>query len=182
MSQLSLNKLLNSGLRWIWLTVLVFIIDQWTKLWANEALAGGQIIEVMPHFDFRLAYNYGAAFSFLADAGGWQTWALSIFAIVISIVLLVWLSRLKHTERWLSIALALVLSGAIGNVYDRLSYGYVIDFIDWYVSKSGYHWPAFNIADAAISIGAVMLIIESLFFNHDDKNSEQSKKSESKSK
>ena len=181
MSQLSLNKLFNSGLRWIWLTVLVLIIDQWTKLWANEALAGGQIIEVMPHFDFRLAYNYGAAFSFLADAGGWQTWALSIFAIVISIVLLVWLSRLKHTERWLSIALALVLSGAIGNVYDRLSYGYVIDFIDWYWSES-HHWPAFNIADAAISIGAVMLIIESLFFNHDDKNSEQSKKSESKSK
>ncbi len=167
------NKLTNSGLRWLWITVIAIILDQWSKQWALEALSYN-VIEVMPHFDFKLAFNYGAAFSFLADAGGWQKWGLSAFAIVISVVLLVWMSRLKHTERWLSISLALVLSGAVGNTIDRVNYGYVIDFIDWYVAKNGYHWPTFNIADCAISIGAVMLIIESLFFHKDEPKSDES--------
>ncbi len=168
-----LAKFMDSGLRWLWLTVIALILDQLTKQWASDALAYGNIIEVMPHFDLKLAHNYGAAFSFLANAGGWQQWALSIFAIIISGVLVVWLSRIKRTERWLGISLALVLSGAIGNVIDRVSYGYVVDFIDWYVSKEGYHWPTFNIADCAISIGAVMLLLEGFFT---DKESEKSSK------
>jgi signal peptidase II len=151
----------TTGLKWLWITLIALIADQLTKLWAKEALAYGNVIEVLPHFDFKLAFNYGAAFSFLASAGGWQQWALSVFAIVVSSVLVVWMSRIKAEERWLGISLALVLSGAIGNVIDRLTYGYVIDFIDWYVSKDGYHWPTFNIADCAISIGAVMLLVES---------------------
>lgn len=171
-----MSKFSNSGLRWLWITVIALILDQMTKQWASDALAYGNVIEVMPHFDLRLAHNYGAAFSFLANAGGWQQWALSIFAIVISIVLVVWLSRIKPSERWLGIALALVLSGAIGNVIDRVAYGYVIDFIDWYVSKEGYHWPTFNIADCAISVGAVMLLLES-FFADKDKASEAVKES-----
>jgi signal peptidase II len=150
-----------SGLRWLLITLVVLLLDQFTKLWAVEALAGGNIIEVLPHFDLKLAFNYGAAFSFLANAGGWQQWALSLFAAVVSLVLIIWLSRINAQERWLGIALALVLSGAVGNLIDRLTYGYVIDFIDWYVSKNGYHWPTFNIADCAISIGAVMLLLES---------------------
>ncbi len=167
------GKLWNSGLRWIWITVIVFILDQWTKLWASEALAGGQIIEVLPHFDFRLAHNYGAAFSFLADAGGWQVWALAGFAIAVSVGILIWLAKLSHSLRWLSIALSFVLGGALGNVYDRISYGYVVDFIDWYVAKDGYHWPAFNIADAAVFIGAAMLIIDAVFLDTENLKAKQ---------
>ena len=151
----------DTGLRWLWLSVLALGLDQWTKTWAENNMEG-RVIEVMPHFNLILAHNKGAAFSFLADAGGWQLWFFSILAIAISIGLIVWLSQLKRDERWLGIALALVLSGAIGNVIDRLIYGYVIDFIDWYIE--GYHWPAFNIADSAIVIGAIMLLIDSLFF------------------
>jgi len=166
-NQSLVRRVSQSGLVWLFVTFIVVIVDQWTKLWAVDALSDGSIIEVMPHFDFRLAYNYGAAFSFLADAGGWQRYGLSVFAVVISLVLLVWMYRIKASEKWLSIALSLVLSGAIGNAYDRISYGYVVDFIDWYWEKSGYHWPAFNIADSAICVGAVMLIIDSLFFQQD---------------
>ena len=165
------EKFKQTGLLWVWITIVVLIIDQVTKQWAVGALANGNTIQVMPHFDFRLAFNYGAAFSFLADAGGWQKWVLSLFAIGVSVVLIVWLSRIKATERWLSISLALVLSGAIGNAYDRIAYGYVIDFIDWFWEKGVSHWPTFNIADTAISIGAAMLIIESLFMNSDESKS-----------
>ncbi|WP_144393283.1 signal peptidase II [Pleionea sediminis] len=166
------NKAWNSGLRWIWITIVVFIIDQWTKVWATGALGQGQIIEVMPHFDFRLAHNYGAAFSFLADAGGWQVWALAAFALAVSVGLIVWLYRLKAEYRWLSITLCFILGGALGNVYDRISYGYVIDFIDWYVAKDGYHWPAFNIADSAVFVGAMMLLIDAFFIKTEERNQE----------
>ncbi|NVJ59827.1 MAG: signal peptidase II [Gammaproteobacteria bacterium] len=170
-----MSKLKQSGLFWIWITIVLLVIDQVTKQWALTALAEGNTIQVMPHFDFRLAFNYGAAFSFLADAGGWQKWGLSIFAVCVSVALIVWLSRIKSTDRWLSISLALVLSGALGNAYDRIAYGYVIDFIDWFWEKGVSHWPTFNIADTAISIGAAMLIIESLFMSQsessDSKNS-----------
>ncbi|NVJ50881.1 MAG: signal peptidase II [Gammaproteobacteria bacterium] len=160
-----LAKFMRSGLVWLGLTLVVVILDQWTKVWAVSALSGGRIIEVMPHFDFRLAYNYGAAFSFLADAGGWQRYFLAGIAVAISLWIIYELARSKASQKWHGFAYAMILSGAIGNVYDRVTLGYVVDFIDWYWEKSGYHWPAFNIADSAIFIGAVMLIIDALFFH-----------------
>jgi signal peptidase II len=150
------------------------VLDQWSKVWAAEALPFGTLIEVMPHFDLKLAHNYGAAFSIFADAGGWQQYGLSIFAVLVSLVLLVWLYRIAATEKLLSVALSLILSGALGNAYDRIAYGYVIDFIDWYLSKDGYHWPTFNIADVAIFIGAGLLILEG-FVNPESNQKEPNK-------
>lgn len=147
--------------RWLILTVVVLILDQWTKHLALAHLQPYQPIEVMAHFNLKLAFNTGAAFSFLADQGGWQRWFFVVLTFVISCVLLVWLFRLEKSQRMLALALALILGGAIGNVYDRLLYGHVVDFIDWHAA--GYHWPAFNIADSAIVCGAVLLFIDSLF-------------------
>jgi signal peptidase II len=118
-----------------------------------------QTIEVMPHFNFTLAYNYGAAFSFLADAGGWQRWFFTGLAAVFSVVISVWIARLKPTAKLEAISLSLILGGAVGNLIDRLLFGYVIDFLDIYYGS--YHWPAFNIADSAICVGAVLLILDS---------------------
>jgi len=145
--------------RWLWISLLVVGLDQWTKHLAVAGLAMYDPVPVMPYFNLMLAHNTGAAFSFLAGAGGWQRWFFVALTLVISVVLLVWLYRLNRTQKLLPMALALVLGGAIGNVYDRLLYGYVIDFIDWYAGS--YHWPAFNIADAAICIGAGLLILDS---------------------
>ena len=148
-------------LRWLWLSALVIGLDQLTKIWADSALAAGPPITILPHLDFRLAYNAGAAFSFLSDAGGWQRWFFVVLALVVSLVLLVWLARLSAGERLTGAGLALVLGGAIGNLIDRLAYGHVIDFIDVYWDAS-LHWPAFNVADSAITVGVVLLLVESL--------------------
>lgn len=170
-----MNKIKESGLVWLWITVVLLIIDQATKIWADNNLApvyGGPIVEVMPHFDLNLAYNYGAAFSFLGDAGGWQRWLFTAIAFAISIALLVWMYKTPKQYKLSNIGMALILSGAIGNLYDRLAYGYVIDFIDWYVSKDGYHWPTFNIADSVILAGVGLLIIDS-FKNPEKKPSDK---------
>ena len=154
----------QSGLVWLWITLILLILDQSTKIWADNNLApvyGGPIIEVMPHFDLNLAYNYGAAFSFLGDQDGWQRWFFTVIAIGISLLLLFWMWKTPKQNKLANIGMAMVLSGAIGNVYDRIAYGYVIDFIDWYVAKDGYHWPTFNIADSAILIGVGLLLIDS---------------------
>lgn len=169
-----LNKIKESGLIWLWITVILLILDQVTKIWADNNLGpvyGGPIIEVMPHFDLNLAYNYGAAFSFLGDAGGWQRWFFTAIAVAISVVLLVWMYKTPKSQKLANVGMALILSGAIGNLYDRLAYGYVIDFIDWYVSKDGYHWPTFNIADSVILIGVGLLIIDT--FKNPDKKDEK---------
>ena len=150
----------KSGLAWIWISVLVIILDQASKLWMDSNLSFNQPVNILPFFDLRLLYNEGAAWSFLANAGGWQRWFLAALAFGISIVLIVWLSKLERKQVWLAIALALVLGGAIGNLIDRVVYGHVIDFIDVYYQQ--WHWPAFNIADSAISVGAVMLVIDAI--------------------
>ncbi len=150
----------KSGLAWIWISVLVIILDQASKLWMDSNLSFNQPVNILPFFDLRLLYNEGAAWSLLANAGGWQRWFLAALALGISIVLLAWLSRLERKQVWLAIALALVLGGAIGNLIDRVVYGHVIDFIDVYYQQ--WHWPAFNIADSAISVGAVMLVIDAI--------------------
>ena len=140
------------------IAIVTIVIDQITKWIASTNLAMHDPVPVMPSFNFTLMHNYGAAFSFLSDAGGWQRWFFTIVAAVISVVLVVWIIRLKAYEKWLGIGLSLVLGGAIGNLIDRLIYQYVVDFI--HVFYGDYHFPHFNIADSAIFIGAVLLIAE----------------------
>jgi len=123
-------------------------------------LALYETVAIMPYFNLTMAHNHGAAFSFLAQAGGWQRWFFTVLALVISTVLVVWLAKLKPEAKLEAISLSLVIGGAIGNVIDRICYGYVIDFLDIYIGSS--HWPAFNVADSAICIGAVLLIIDSI--------------------
>jgi signal peptidase II len=143
------------------IAILSIAIDQLTKWMASTHLTLHEQNPVMPSFNLTLMHNYGAAFSFLSNAGGWQRWFFTIVAIAISIVLIVWIIRLKDNEKWLGVSLALVLGGAIGNLIDRLAYGYVVDFIQWYYDR--FYWPAFNIADSSIFVGAAMLLVSSFF-------------------
>lgn len=152
------NKIKN----WLWIALLVLVSDQITKLLADNLLTYHQPLNIVPMFNLTLAYNTGAAFSFLSDAGGWQRWFFMTLSFGISIVLIIWLQKLHAQQKLQTISLALILGGAIGNLIDRSMYGHVIDFLDVYYNN--YHWPAFNIADSAISIGAVLLIIDS--FRH----------------
>jgi len=147
-------------LGWLWLTVLVLIIDLTSKVYFDNSLQMYQQIVVIPDlFSWTLAYNTGAAFSFLADSAGWQRWLFALIAVVVSAVLVVWLKRLGRSDTWLAIALALILGGALGNLYDRIVYGHVVDFIlvHW---QNRWYFPAFNFADSAICVGAVMLALD----------------------
>ena len=146
-------------LKWLWLAVIVIVLDQITKQIAATTLEMYQPVAVIPMFNWTLMHNTGAAFSFLSDESGWQRWFFTAIAFTGRVVLIAWTSKLKADEKWQAIAFTLVLGGAIGNVIDRINYGYVIDFIDVYYQD--YHWPAFNVADSAIFIGVVILIIES---------------------
>jgi signal peptidase II len=146
-------------LKWLWLSLITLIADQWSKIVVDSSMNLYQSIAVSPFFNLTYVRNTGAAFSFLSEAGGWQRWFFAIMAIIISIVLVVWIYRLKKHETLLAIALALILGGAIGNLVDRLAYGYVIDFLDVYYQ--GWHWPAFNVADMAISLGVLLMLLES---------------------
>jgi signal peptidase II len=146
-------------LKYLIISAIVIGLDQVTKWLMVSWLALYETVAIMPYFNLTMAHNHGAAFSFLAQAGGWQRWFFIVLAIVISTVLLVWLSKLKPEAKLEAVSLSLILGGAIGNVIDRIYYGYVIDFLDVYIGNS--HWPAFNVADAAICIGAVLLIIDS---------------------
>jgi signal peptidase II len=155
-----LNQARFGRLAWLGLSVLVFVLDQASKLYFDSALTLYQQIVLIPdYFSWTLAYNSGAAFSFLADAGGWQRWFFAVIAIVVSAVLIVWLKRLKAHETLLAVALALVLGGAIGNVFDRMVYGHVIDFIlvHW---QNRWYFPAFNLADCAITLGDILLALD----------------------
>jgi signal peptidase II len=168
-SSASMLKFLKSSfnssgpmLKWLWLAVIVIVLDQLTKQIAASVLEMYQPVAVMPMFNWTLMHNTGAAFSFLSDKGGWQRWFFTAIAIIVSAVLIAWTSKLKADEKWQAIAFALILGGAIGNVIDRVNYGYVIDFIDVYYKD--WHWPAFNLADSGIFVGVSILIIES--FRH----------------
>lgn len=147
-------------LKWIWVAIVVVILDQVTKYIASDSLVMHQPLAVMPMFNWTLMHNTGAAFSFLADAGGWQRWFFAIIAAVVSVVIFLWIKRLEQHQKWQAIALAVILGGAIGNVIDRIWLGYVVDFIDVYYQN--WHWPAFNFADSAIFIGVVMIIIDAI--------------------
>ncbi len=147
-------------LKWLRLSLLVFVLDQASKLFFENSLSLYQQIVIIPdYFSWTLAYNKGAAFSFLASESGWQRWFFAAVAVVVSVVLVVWLKRLKANETWLALALALVLGGAIGNLFDRVVYGHVIDFIlvHW---QNRWYFPAFNLADSAITLGAILLALD----------------------
>ncbi len=150
------------------LALVIIVLDQYTKALALEYLDYATPQPVLPFLNWTLLYNPGAAFSFLSDAGGWQHWLLGGLAVGVSIFIVFYIWRLPSRARWLSVSLALILGGALGNLYDRVTLGYVVDFIDVYVHSCGFledyfyrcHWPAFNIADSAITVGAIMLLIE----------------------
>ena len=145
-------------LRWLWLSIVVVILDQSSKLWIDSNMT---LYERLPlidgFFDLTLAYNPGAAFSFLADAGGWQRWFFTILSTVVTLILVVWLKRLPAHEKITAVALALIIGGAIGNLIDRIAYGHVIDFLLVYYQQ--WSWPAFNVADSAISIGVILMLL-----------------------
>lgn len=146
-------------LKWLWLSLLAVILDQASKFTIAGTMQLYESIQIMPFFKLTYVHNTGAAFSFLSEAGGWQRWFFAGLALVISAVIVVWITRLKKHETLLAVALALVLGGAIGNLIDRLAYGYVIDFLDVYYES--WHWPAFNIADSAITLGVMLMLAES---------------------
>ena len=150
----------GSGLRWLWIALLMFLLDIGTKIWVMESLGYGwdNRIEILPFFNLIYVHNYGAAFSFLSDAGGWQRWFLSAIALGVTGVLVYWMRGLNANNKILSIAYSLVIGGALGNLYDRLVHGYVVDFLDFYVGSA--HWPAFNVADMAICVGAGLIVLD----------------------
>ena len=143
---------------WLWLSLVVIVLDQATKFLVTRFLALYERVEVLPVLDFTLLHNTGAAFSMLAGASGWQRWFFIGLACVVSVVLVVWIWRTPRGEKLLPLALSLILGGAIGNVIDRIWHGYVVDFIHAHWGEA--YFPAFNIADSAITIGAALLILD----------------------
>ncbi len=146
-------------LKWLWLAALLLGLDQASKLAVDKSFALYESVAVMPFFNLTYVHNTGAAFSFLSEAGGWQRWFFAALAIIMSTIMTLWLTRLKAHETLLAVSLSLILGGAMGNLIDRLAYGYVIDFLDVYYQT--WHWPAFNIADSAITIGVALMLVES---------------------
>lgn len=144
-------------LKWLWISLITIALDQYTKWLASSQLEMYERIEVTSFFNFTLAHNTGAAFSFLSDAGGWQRWFFTVLALGVSTFLIMWIRKLKPQEVSTALSLSLIVGGAIGNVIDRIRFGYVVDFLDFYWNDM--HWPAFNIADSAISVGAVLLLV-----------------------
>ena len=148
----------RAWMRWLVLSAVVLALDLATKEWVSNVFQYGETRVVTPFFNLVLVHNAGAAFSFLAGAGGWQRWFFTAITVAISIVILVMLRR-GHGNRVLAMGLALVLGGALGNLHDRVTLGYVVDFLQ--LHAGGYYFPAFNVADAAITAGVVLLIWDS---------------------
>jgi signal peptidase II len=172
MPNLEKNAGIKSGLWWLPISVVIFLLDQWTKTMATESLKIYEAVVVNDYLNWTLMHNEGMAFSILADQSGWQRWAISIVGIVIVIWLLVWLKKNLINAKFLNLGLVFVIGGALGNIYDRLNLGYVIDFIEAHYNDN--FWPAFNIADTAISIGAFFLILDLIF---GDKEADENKSS-----
>jgi signal peptidase II len=155
-----MKTLKQTGLGWIWVAIVVLVLDVISKHWVRSSMELNEVIRLVPSLNLYYAHNYGAAFSFLADKGGWQRWIFALIAIVIIIGLLVMQYQLPRTERIKNIAYSLIIGGALGNLIDRAFHGFVVDFIDFYVG--GWHFATFNIADCGICIGAALVIIEGL--------------------
>nr|WP_233831828.1 signal peptidase II [Paraburkholderia sp. ZP32-5] len=144
---------------WLGIALIVILFDQLTKIAVRKVFEYGVPHEITSFFNLILVYNRGAAFSFLAMAGGWQRWAFTALGVVAALVICYLLKR-HSGQKMFCTALALILGGALGNVIDRLMYGHVVDFLDFHVG--GWHWPAFNLADSAITIGAILLVLDEL--------------------
>lgn len=144
---------------WLGVAAVVVLLDQLSKITMTRLLAYGQSEYVNSFFNFVMVYNQGAAFSFLANSGGWQRWFFSALALAVSIFI-VWMLNRNASQRMFCWSLSLILGGAVGNLIDRLVFGHVIDFLDFHIH--GWHWPAFNIADSAITIGAVLFVLDEL--------------------
>lgn len=174
-----MSRIFNSQsmLKWLWITFAVVIVDQVSKQWVSHSLQMFDAVKLMPMLNIYLAHNPGAAFSFLSAAGGWQRWLFTLIALAVSVGLIMWLRKLGPQERGLAIGLAFILGGALGNVIDRIAFGYVIDFIQFYYPGErclpGFSlvfsshgpvciWPTFNIADSAISIGVAVLVLDGI--------------------
>ena len=152
-----------STLKWLWLSAVIVGLDYASKHLAIQGLEFQRALPLFPGVNLTLVHNTGAAFSFLRDAGGWQRWFFVGLSATVGLVIVIWLARMPAERHRLACALSLILGGAIGNLWDRINLGYVIDFVDVYVST--WHWPAFNVADSAISIGAIILIIDALWLD-----------------
>jgi len=150
-------------------SAVIVVLDLWTKSIATDSLTLYRPVELASWLNMTLAHNYGAAFSFLSDAGGWQRWLFTGLASVVTVVLVVWLFRLPAEEKLTAAALSLIIGGAVGNLVDRINHGYVVDFID--VFYQDWHWPAFNLADSAITGGVILLLIDGLFLQVNSKKS-----------
>jgi len=148
-------------LRLLWVSLLVVVLDQVTKLWVMATFDEYEVLTVWPVFNLTLVYNTGAAFSFLSDAGGWQRWFFIVVAILITAVMVVWLRQLAPRERATAYGLVLIIGGAVGNLIDRVRLGKVVDFLQWHWQD--WYWPSFNLADSAITLGVVLLLIDGLF-------------------
>lgn len=152
-------------LRWLWLSLLIIGLDQISKQLIESSLLVYETIPVFPSFNLTLAYNEGAAFSFLSDQDGWQRWFFAGLATIVSVVLIGWLRQLTSRDRLVAISLSLIIGGAIGNLIDRVLFGHVIDFLDLYYGQ--WHWPAFNIADSAIFVGVVLMLLDAFLSGRD---------------
>lgn len=151
-----------NALIWLFASIVVIVLDQLTKQWVLTSLPEYTAVPVIDGiWNWYRSYNKGAAFSFLADAGGWQTWFFTGLALAISGLLVVWLSRTPRADWRTALPFALVIGGAIGNVVDRLQHGHVIDFIQWYWKS--WYWPSFNLADSAIVAGAIGIALFGIF-------------------
>ncbi|MGB5652013.1 MAG: signal peptidase II [Sedimenticolaceae bacterium] len=148
-------------LRLLWISVVVVVLDQFSKFWMLASFDEYEVLTVWPVFNLTLVFNTGAAFSFLSDAGGWQRWFFVAIGVVVSAVMVVWLGKLQARERLTAYGLAFVIGGAIGNLIDRVWLGKVVDFLQWHWQD--WYWPSFNLADSAITLGVVLLLIDGLF-------------------
>jgi len=163
----------DSGIRWLWITALVIVVDQLSKFWIVSNLALYESIEALPVLNIYRTFNLGAAWSFLADAGGWQRWVFTALALAVSVVLVYWLRKLVLARHaLLTGGLTLILGGAIGNLIDRVRLGHVVDFIQ--VHWGAAFFPSFNVADSAISIGAVFVVLDALLENRRERQAASS--------
>jgi signal peptidase II len=153
---------------WIWysLALVVVLLDQLSKAWVSAHLVYNEPVILTSFFNFTLLHNHGAAFSFLAEQGGWQRWFFALLALVVSIALVIWIARSVVSNKLETFALSFILGGALGNLYDRIQLGHVVDFI--VVHYQEHFWPAFNLADSAITLGAFVLIAQMLFKKETD--------------
>ena len=159
------------ALRWYGLAVVIILLDQYTKDLASSGLDYARPVEIFPWFNLTLQHNTGAAFSFLSDAGGWQRYFFTVVAMAISAVLVVWLYRMPRQQWLLALSLGLILGGALGNLWDRVALGYVVDFISVHYDR--HYFPAFNIADSAISVGAACMLLDSFIHRGEAANNER---------